>query len=70
MATRKELVAAISDRYVSSSRSEKGQILDEFIAVTQMHRKHVGRLLRQGNSRKSLNVRSDAVFTIRLSEKL
>jgi hypothetical protein len=48
MATRKELVAAISDRYVSSSRSEKGQILDEFVAVTQMHRKHVERLFAAG----------------------
>jgi hypothetical protein len=48
MATRDELVAAIAERYGRSDRSEKGLILDEFVAVTKMHRKHAQRLLRSG----------------------
>jgi hypothetical protein len=51
MTTRDELVAAIADRYGRSGRLEKGRILDEFVAVTKMHRKHVQRLLRQGKPR-------------------
>ena len=48
MTTRDELVTAIADRYAWSGRLEKGRILDEFVAVTKMHRKHVQRLLRRG----------------------
>ena len=51
MTTRDELVAAIAGRYAWSGRLEKGRILDEFVAVTKMHRKHAQRLLRQGNPR-------------------
>jgi hypothetical protein len=45
MATRSELVGAISERYRAGSPAEKGQILDEFVAVTGYHRKHAIRLL-------------------------
>ena len=45
MATRAELVAAILERYRSSSRADKQRILDEFVAVTGYHRKHAIRLL-------------------------
>jgi len=51
MTTRDELVAAIAGRYAWSGRLEKGRILDEFVAVTKMHRKHAQRLLRQGTPR-------------------
>ena len=51
MTTRDGLVAAIAGRYAWSGRLEKGRILDEFVAVTKMHRKHAQRLLRQGNPR-------------------
>ena len=46
MATMDELVAAIGDRYVRSSRVDKGRILDEFVAVARIHRKHAQRLLK------------------------
>ena len=46
MATRDELLSAVSARYRSSSRAEKTRILDEFTAVTGHHRKHAVRLLR------------------------
>jgi len=46
MAAKAELVAAIGDRYRASSRTERTKILDEFVAVTGYHRKHVIRLLR------------------------
>lgn len=54
MATRDELVAAVAGRYARSSRAERGRILDEFAAVTGLHRKHAVRLLRAGEpSRRS-----------------
>ena len=48
MATRDELVVAVAGRYSSSSRVERGLILDEFASVTGHHRKHAMRLLRAG----------------------
>ena len=59
---RAELVAAVSSRYRTSSKSEKTRILDEFVRVTGYHRKHAVRVLQgkehdrkpRGNSRPSL----------------
>jgi hypothetical protein len=48
MATRDELVAAITGRYAQGNRAEQGRILDEFTAVSGFHRKHAMRLLRAG----------------------
>ena len=48
MATREELVKAVTERYARSERPEKSRILDEFVAVSGFHRKHVMRLLRNG----------------------
>ncbi len=48
MATRDELVVALAGRYASSNRTERGRILDEFAAVSGLHRKHAMRLLRAG----------------------
>jgi len=48
MAIRNELVVALAGRYASSNRKERGQILDEFAAVSGLHRKHAMRLLRAG----------------------
>lgn len=45
MATRKELITALSKRYRNACRSEKSRILDEFIALTGYHRKHAIRVL-------------------------
>ncbi|MBA3585690.1 MAG: hypothetical protein H0W36_14445 [Gemmatimonadetes bacterium] len=46
MAARAEVSAAIRDRYAASGRAAKGLILDEFVAMTGLHRKHAIRLLR------------------------
>lgn len=43
-----ELVSAIRDRYFGASRSEKGNILDEFVASTGYHRKWAIELLKKG----------------------
>ena len=43
--TRKELTAAISQRYKNTDRKSKKLILDEFIKVTGYHRKHAIRIL-------------------------
>ena len=43
--TQAELLAALSGRYQSSAKTDKGRILDEFVAVSGYHRKHAIRLL-------------------------
>src|ERR1700757_2249217 len=45
LTTRKELTAAIRQRYQSTDRKSKKLILDEFIKVTGYHRKHAIRIL-------------------------
>ena len=47
MATRRELIDAIAERYRSANRIEKKKILDEFIEVTGFHRKHAIRAFRR-----------------------
>ena len=42
--TRQELLQAIRERYRGGLKEEKLRILDEFVAVTGYHRKHVIRL--------------------------
>lgn len=46
--TRKELSAAISQRYRAADRKSKKLILDEFTKVTGYHRKHAIRILTSG----------------------
>jgi hypothetical protein len=46
MSARRELVAAVAERYRAAERCEKGRILDELTAVTGWHRKHAVRALR------------------------
>jgi hypothetical protein len=50
MGTREELVAAVRGRYSSGTRNEKSRILDEFVAITELHRKHAMKLLRVGGA--------------------
>jgi hypothetical protein len=45
MATRRELIEAVGERYRRSDRSGKRQILDEFLKLTGYHRKHAIRVL-------------------------
>jgi hypothetical protein len=47
LATRRELIQAIAERYRTAGRAEKKQILDEFVQVTGYHRKHAIRTLKQ-----------------------
>lgn len=46
LATRRELIEAIGERYRAAGRAGKKQILDEFVQVTGYHRKHAIRALR------------------------
>lgn len=46
MATRKELTSALAQRYDGANRIERSRILDEFVGLTGLHRKHAMRLLR------------------------
>ena len=48
LTTRKELSAAISQRYRAADRKSKKLILDEFTKVTRYHRKHAIRILTSG----------------------
>jgi hypothetical protein len=45
MAARRELVAAIRQRYGAATRRKKARILDELVAVAGYHRKHAIRVL-------------------------
>src|SRR4051812_32567725 len=47
LATRRELIQAIAERYHAAARPEKKSILDEFIKVTGYHRKHAIRALKR-----------------------
>jgi hypothetical protein len=71
MATRDELLAAIADRYARSGRLEKVKILDEFVAITKMHRKHVQRLLRRGGPIKRSGARPGRrIYDVSVQEAL
>jgi hypothetical protein len=48
MATRKELIAGVGQRYREASKSERSKILDEFAELAQYHRKHAIRVLTGG----------------------
>jgi hypothetical protein len=47
LATRRELIQAIAERYRTAGRTGKKQILDEFVQVTGYHRKHAIRALKR-----------------------
>lgn len=47
LATRRELIQAIAERYHAAGRGQKKEILDEFIKVTGYHRKHAIRALKR-----------------------
>jgi hypothetical protein len=47
LASRRELIQAIAERYRAASRADKEKILDEFVEVTGFHRKHAIRVLRR-----------------------
>ena len=45
MATRKELIEGVGQRYRTSSGKDKPKILEEFVRLTEYHRKHAIRVL-------------------------
>ena len=46
--SKREMIAAIQPRYMQASKTEKKQILDEFVATTGYHRKYAIRVLKHG----------------------
>jgi hypothetical protein len=46
MEARRELIEAVGERYRKADRTEKKQILDEFVELAGFHRKHAIRVLR------------------------
>ena len=52
LATRKELVEAVRQRYQDATLATKTSILNEFVEVTGYHRKHAVRLLGPSAGRK------------------
>jgi hypothetical protein len=73
MATRAELILAITGRYASAGRPKKVKILDEFVALTGFHRKHAMRLLRgsdepaKGGARPGRRIYGEAVAAVVLA---
>jgi hypothetical protein len=51
MGARREVLAAVAERYRAAARREKGRILDELCATTGWHRKHAVRALSASRSR-------------------
>src|SRR3954453_11691625 len=47
MEARRELIEAVGERYRKAERTEKKQILDEFVELAGFHRKHAIRVLRR-----------------------
>ncbi len=45
MAARAEVTAATRERYAAGTKAAKSAILDEFVALTGLHRKHAIRVL-------------------------
>lgn len=62
--TKNELIAALAKRYAAGKREEKSQILDQFVSISGMHRKHAMRLLRgtdkQSQSRRRAQIYDEA----------
>lgn len=48
---KREVVERLRHRYLQASRSEKTKILDEFVALSGLHRKSAIRALRHGYQR-------------------
>ena len=53
LTTRRELIEAIAERYHAAGRTQKKQILDQFIKVTGYHRKHAIRALRRTSGKRA-----------------
>jgi len=51
--SKRELLEEIQPRYLKAKRSEKKNMLDEFVAVTGYHRKYATRILKHGHPRQS-----------------
>lgn len=58
--SRKELIEAVRHRYRNSTKLEKGRILDEFTALSGVHRKHAIRIMKQARADKTPATRGNA----------
>jgi hypothetical protein len=70
MGARRELVAAMAERYRQSSRVERGRILDELTAVTAWHRKHAIRALSGGASKQRSRLAPRRIYTEHVRDAL
>jgi len=59
---RDELLAALRQRYRSASATDKGRVLDEVVALTDYHRKHAIRLLRESNAQREARAVRSRVY--------
>ena len=55
--SKQDVAAKLRGRYLVANREEKGRLLDEFVALTDYHRKYAVALLRRGPPQGSLRAR-------------
>ena len=65
MATRKELITAVGQRYREASKGDRTKILDEFAELTKYHRKHAIRVLTNAPCGPRLKLARNPVYTRR-----
>ena len=70
MATRKELIEALGERYRAASTTDKTKILDEFVELAGYHRKHAIRVLSQKPAAETPKAPRQRVYDVAFREKL
>lgn len=67
--TKEDLIGALRHRYSKSSKKGKTRILDEFVAVSEYHRKHAIRILRSNDKAQANDVITEVIHARRIYDE-